>query len=379
MPPASFLIKPASSSCNLRCNYCFYHSVAENRNVNSHGIMNNETAEVLVKKALEYADASCTFAFQGGEPTIAGLDYFRNFVALVSKYNTKKIHVNYVLQTNGLLIDDQWADFLARNKFLVGLSIDGPKDNHDRYRIDANGKGSFSKAINASNLFNKFNVEYNVLCVINSYVANHADKVYNFFKRNGFKHLQFIPCLDPLKEEPGMHDFSLTPEKYTLFLKNIFDQWYDDIMRGEIISIRYFENLISMILGNPPEACSMVGFCLSYFVMEANGGVYPCDFYVTDEWYLGSILDNDFTSLKDCQKSREFTEVSKHIDSACLNCEWNQLCRGGCRRNREPFKDQHPTLNYYCRTYKEFFDYAGDRFFKLARMLSHDCSSKCRC
>ncbi len=331
--------------------------------------MNDETTEALVKKALEYADISCTFAFQGGEPTLAGLDYYKKFVGLVYKYNTKAVKVNYSFQTNGLLINEQWARFLAENKFLVGLSLDGPKDFHDLNRVDAAGKGSFSSVISTSNLFNKFNVEFNILCVIDSYIASHANKVYNFFKRGGYKYLQFIPCLDPLGEAPGMHEFSLTPEKYALFLNNIFDHWYADIMHGDFVSIRYFENLIGLLLGHSPESCGMTGFCTSYFVIEANGGVYPCDFYVTDDWYLGSIFETDFTSLLNCQKSKDFVEVSKHTDPACAECKWHSLCRGGCRRNREPFSSQLPGLNYYCSSFKAFFDYTGDRLMQLSRMF----------
>lgn len=366
MPPLSLLIKPASSNCNLRCKYCFYNSIAENRETSSYGIMRLETLELIIKKAFEYTDSNCTFAFQGGEPTLAGLVFYNNFIELVYKYNIKKVKVNFVLQTNGIEIDEDWAKFLSENKFLVGLSLDGPKDIHDIARLDPQGKGSFNRVMAAAYLFNKHHVDYNILCVVNAYVARHVSKVYNFYKKQGFQYLQFIPCLDPLNEKPGGHQYSLTPERYTQFLKKLFDEWYNDISKGEKISIRYFDNLIGMLMGCPPESCGMSGICTAYFVIEANGGVYPCDFYVLDEWYLGNIHETDFEQLKSSAVAHTFTEVSKYMDPQCTGCKWLSLCRGGCRRSREPFEDGKPVLNYYCQSFKDFFEYSIKRMLKLA-------------
>ena len=219
MPPLSLLIKPASGNCNLRCKYCFYHSIAENRTMPSYGRMTLETLEILVKKALDQADYSCTFAFQGGEPTLAGLDFYCKLIEYVKLYNTKKIKVNYAIQTNGMVIDNEWAKFLHEYNFLVGLSLDGYKDLHDIMRVDVASKGTFNRVMNTVELFNKYKVEYNILCVVNDYLACHVQKAYNFFKKNGFQYLQFIPCLDPLGEIPGGNEYSLTPERYALFLK----------------------------------------------------------------------------------------------------------------------------------------------------------------
>jgi uncharacterized protein len=336
----------------------------------SYGIMSIETLEILVKKALEQAEHACTFAFQGGEPTLAGLDFFRKLIEFEKKYNTKKITINNALQTNGVVIDDEWAKFLADNRFLVGLSLDGPKDIHDAMRVDAKGKGSFSTVMNTVQLFDKYKVEYNILFVVNAYVARHANKIYNFFKKNNFRYLQFIPCLDPLDEEPGGHGYSLTPERFTIFLKNLFDCWYEDIKKGNMISIRYFDNLVGMMLGMKPEACGMIGECSCQFVVESNGSVYPCDFYVLDEWRLGNILEADFDELRNTDNAVRFVGMSRHIDAKCKECTWANLCRGGCRRSREPFKDSKPALNYYCSSYMKFFEYAAHRMEQIAKMIS---------
>lgn len=336
----------------------------------SYGIMAAETLEILVRNSLEYADNSCTFAFQGGEPTLAGLNFFKQLVLLVKKFNTRNIEINYALQTNGLAIDNEWASFLAANKFLVGLSLDGPKDIHDAARFEANGKGTFTRVMNTAAILNRYHVEYNILCVVNSYTARHINQVYRFFKKNNFNYLQFIPCLDPLDENPGEYEYSLTPERYTYFLKRLFDEWYIDMLQGKKISIRYFDNLVGVLMGYPPESCGMSGVCTTYFVIEADGSVYPCDFYVLDGWRLGNIYETGFDGLKNAEASVRFIEGSRYTDPNCRACKWLNICRGGCRRNREPFQAGKPVLNYYCPAYKEFFDYAGERLVKLANMFS---------
>ena len=345
MPPVSLLIKPASSNCNMRCKYCFYHSLAENRNVRSYGIMDIETLEILVEKTLNFSDVTCTFAFQGGEPTLAGLYFFEKLIEFQRKYNKKGIKINNTIQTNGMVIDEEWAKYLSDNNFLVGLSLDGTKDIHDMNRVDSRNKGTFNRVMKTVDLFNKHKVEYNILFVVNSGVARRITKIYNFFKRNGFRFIQFIPCLDPLGEQPGRFPYSLTPERFADFLKTLFDAWYTDIKNGNMISIRYFDNLVGMIMGYPPENCGMSGICQVQFVVEADGGVYPCDFYVLDEWCMGNLKTQELDELRESQAARDFVEVSRYIDPKCRQCKWVNLCRGGCRRNREPFIDDFP--NYF--------------------------------
>jgi uncharacterized protein len=369
MPPANILIKPASSSCNLRCKYCFYHSLSESRTVSSFGIMTGELSLKLIERAYEYASGFCTFAFQGGEPTLAGIDFFKNFVLSAKKLKPKNLQVNFALQTNGMLINEEWAIFLNDNNFLVGLSLDGPKDINDLNRIDAKSGGSFNKIMNTVDLFNRYKVEYNILSVVSNKVAKHVTKIYNFFKKNGFKYLQFIQCLDPLGEEAGGHIYSLTPEMYSEFLKTLFDLWYKDITSNNMISIRYFDNLVTMVMGYPPEACGMSGRCACAFTVEADGSVYPCDFYVTDALRLGNIIDSSLAEMESGKIAKEFIDVSLHVDEKCRQCKWFNICRGGCRRTREPFVDGRPSLNYYCQSYYDFFEYSYDRILYLSRLF----------
>lgn len=369
MPPINLLIKPSSSNCNLRCEYCFYHSLSGKRKVKSYGMMSIETLESLVKKALEYADISCCFAFQGGEPTLAGLDFYKKLIEFEKKYNIKKVKIDYAIQTNGIVINEDWAKFLADNNFLVGLSLDGPKEINDAYRTLANGKGSFHRIFKTIQLFDIYKVEYNILSVVTSFSSEYANKIYSFYKKNNFKYLQFIPCIDPFGTQPGSSEYSLTPIKYAKFLNNLFDRWYDDIQKGNIISIRYFDNLISMAMGYLPESCGMRGICACQNVIEADGSVFPCDFYATDEWCLGNFKDYSFDELKNSDTAVKFIKASEYTDAECKVCKWHRLCYGSCRRYREPFENGKPLLNYFCPAYKKFFEHCGDRIFSLAEQI----------
>lgn len=366
MPDIGLLIKPSSSLCNLRCKYCFYHSLAENREIESYGLMKEAVLEEIVKKALSFADRNLALAFQGGEPTLIGLNFYKKLIEYVDKYNTKGITVNYSIQTNGIVINDEWAEFFGKHKFLVGLSLDGPKEINDLMRVDQKGEGTFNTILKSAALFDKHHVDYNILTVVDASVARHGAKVYNFFKKCGFKYLQFIPCLDPLGEEPGKYPHSLTPQLYLKFLKSVFDLWYNDFMSDDPISIRYFDNLAGIVLGYPPEQCGMQGFCSGQFVVESDGSVYPCDFYVTDEYKTGNLVTDSFEDIIKSQAREDFCKVSYYIDPKCKECDYYRLCRGGCRRNREPVTEDALSLNYYCETYKKFFEYALPKLFDIA-------------
>ena len=225
MPPLNFLIKPASGSCNIRCRYCFYHDIGENRDVASYGVMSYETLETLTRKALEAAEGSCAFGFQGGEPTLAGLGFFRKAVEFQKKYARPGLRVSNAIQTNGMAIDREWAEFLAENHFLVGLSMDGTKEIHDANRVGVKGEGTFSRVLRTAQLLTAKKVDFNILTVVTRQSAPHIGKIYSFFRRSGLRWLQFIPCLDPLGEERGSNPYSLTPEVYAKFLKDLFDLW----------------------------------------------------------------------------------------------------------------------------------------------------------
>ena len=312
------MIKPASSLCNMRCKYCFYHDVTDHRDIKNFGLLTEDCAESLITKALEFADGeSIAFAFQGGEPTIRGLDFYKFFCKTVDKYNKKNSKIYYGLQTNGTLINDEWAKFLQEKDFLVGLSLDGDFDNNS-FRIDDKGQNAFYKIIKASDIFTKHNVQFNILTVLTGRCAENIDVILRYFKKRGFKYLQFIPCLRPFGDDTES-ELYMTVEQYKHFLIHGFNAYVKDYVRGKYTSIRYFDNLVHLYLGNPTEQCGMCGHCTHQFVVEGNGNVYPCDFYCTDEWLLGNINSpsENFDTLAHSEKAIEFLRESLKIKEEC--------------------------------------------------------------
>ena len=367
MPAASILIKPASANCNMDCKYCFYKCLSSHREEYSKGFMKEETLETLVREAIAYADGSLTFAFQGGEPTLAGLDFFQKAVELQQKYNNKKLQIENTIQTNGLLIDEKWARFLGEHRFLVGLSLDGPKKMHDRYRKDAGGQDTFARIMHSVQLLEQYQVDYNVVTVVTNDTAKQASFLYKFWKRNHYPFVQFIPCMDEIKRQDGTQErsiYAVEPEQYGKFLCELFDLWYADFAAGETMDIRMFSNLAQMAAGYPAEECGMNGCCNCYFVVEGDGSVYPCDFYCMDEWKLGTVNDG-FVQMKTSEKAKAFVEASRPVCATCHECSYFSLCRGGCRRWREPFVDGKPGLNQLCSAYRMFFAHAAERMERL--------------
>lgn len=347
MPDISIMVKPASSLCNLRCKYCFYHDVAAKREAYGFGIMDARTARILITKALDYADGRRVyFTFQGGEPTLAGLEFFKYFVNAVNECNTRGSEVYYALQTNGTLIDEDWCAFLKENKFLVGLSLDGDLDGN-RYRTDADGESAFHKAVRAADLMTESGVDFNVLAVVTGHFADHIEEQYDFLVSKGYKYLQFIPCLRPLVD---MSDdpMYLTDKQYAHFLVAAFNRYVRDYIRGAYVSVRGFDNWVNMAGGNLPEQCGFSGRCSRQFVVEANGNVYPCDFYCLDEYRLGNINLMTFEAMAKSQRAEAFLYSSLEMPEKCRHCNYYGLCRaGGCRRQRES--------EDYCEAYKTFF------------------------
>lgn len=360
----SFLIKPASGSCNMKCDYCFYRDEQDNRETKSYGRMDIETSHKLIDLALDSND-SCSFAFQGGEPTLAGLDFFKDFVSYASRKGRDRFSL--AIQTNGFSIDRQWARFFHDNNFLVGLSMDGNKKIHDIYRHSKDGNGSFKNVFRTSEIFKSESVDFNILITVTKDVAKHIDQIHPFFVRNGFRYLQYIPCIDPISDSRGQRDYSLSVELYGEFLCKLFDYYYKAWTMGEYISIRYFDNLVLILSGQRPEACGMSGVCGLNYVVEADGSVFPCDFYVLDGYKLGNIKTNTFKEIDDERDRIGFVDESRKVAEECKVCKYFPLCRGGCKRDRDTFSEKGLSLNYLCPAFKHFFSYAIPALDQMAR------------
>lgn len=368
MPQIHVMIKPASGLCNMRCRYCFYADEMSKRNQASYGIMSTETLECVIREIFHFAEKQCTIAFQGGEPTLAGLDFYRQCIWLEEKYNTKNITVSHALQTNGYALDEQWYSFFARNRFLIGLSIDGIKATHDPYRKGIDGQDTYFHILEKARGLQQAGVDFNILTVVNGRTAPKIRKIYEKYKKLGFDWQQYIACLDPIQEIQGRQEYSLTPRIYGRFLIDLFELWDTDLRQGKQPFIRQFENYIGILMGYPPESCEQRGVCSFQNIVEADGSVYPCDFYVLDGYCLGNLRTDSFQMIEQRRKESGFVENSINHTEECRSCPYFTICRGGCRRHREQ-PGTEPGENYFCESYKMFFDACLPRMREIAARL----------
>lgn len=338
----------------MRCRYCFYADVAARRETASYGIMTRETAEKLVRRAFACADQSgVAFAFQGGEPTLAGAEFYRSFIALVKKYNSRRLPVSYALQTNGYEISDELIDIFKRNGFLLGVSVDGTREIHDALR----GEGTFERAAANIARLKAAGIEFNILCVVTSQVVKRAGEVWDTLS-NMCRYLQFIPCLDGFDGEA--RDYSLTADEYGEFLGEIWRRYERAYRAGHYVYVRDMNNYINIINGAQPEECSLCGVCGGYFLIEADGGVYPCDFYVLDRYRMGNINESSLVKLARGETATGFISESRALPDECRGCKWLWLCRNGCKRHRAAeFAPSGEALfgkTRFCGAFRSFFD-----------------------
>jgi uncharacterized protein len=368
MRPLSLLIKPASGLCNMRCRYCFYADVAEHRETASYGIMTEDCAEDMIRRAFEYASGPVIFAFQGGEPTLAGIGYYRAFVDAVDRLNEKKLPVSYAMQTNGYELSDELCALLRDRRFLVGVSLDGQAAAHDAARIDAAGEGTFRRVNRSIAKLKEYGIDFNILTVVTERTAKNISSVYRYLRSRGFRYVQFIKHVDGFGDAEDPDEWSLSPARYANFLKTAFGYYYDDILAGKYMSVREFDNFVLLASGRPAECCGMNGTCPANLVVEADGGAYPCDFYVLDEWRMGNVKDSPIRDLLESDAAKRFRARSLKIDEECRRCRWFSLCRGGCARYREPAGEDGLRRNKYCESYREFFEWAAPKLATLVRL-----------
>ena len=350
----SFLIKPASSLCNMRCKYCFYYDVSELREIKSYGIMQEEVYQKLIDRSLSYQNENTfvSYAFQGGEPTMAGLSFFKNFCGYVDSKKQPNQEVKYAIQTNGYRLNEEWVAFFKEKNFLVGISLDGYKENHDFFRLNKEQKSTFERVMQSISLLKQYQVDYNILCVLTNTLAKHPLKLYRFFKDNTFDYVQLIPCLPELIESKNTKNkFALTPKMFASFYKQFFRLWLKDLKQGDYMSVTLFDNLIPMFKGIPPMQCGMLGFCSTQFVIEANGNVYPCDFYVLDQYKIGNIIENSIDELYQSPIVKEFLSQEKRMCKDKEKCKYYTICQGNCKRLNITYFDD----NGYC-GYQDFLD-----------------------
>lgn len=377
------MAKPTGSVCNIDCTYCFYlekEALYPERNKNWR--MTDETLETYIQQhiAAQRGD-HVLFAWQGGEPTMMGLDFFRRVVALCAKYaNGKKIE--HALQTNGIVLNDEWASFFAENQFLIGLSIDGPAHLHNQYRVNRAGKGTHEQVVTAMALLKAHNVAFNTLTVVGKHNVGHAREVYDFLLAAGSRHMQFIPLVERMSTEessvlnlvlPGESAATLAPWtvpswQFGEFLNQIFDIW---IQRDvEHVSVQMFDVALAAWTGQPPVLCVHSETCGHAFALESNGDLYNCDHFVYPEHLLGNIHQHSIEEMNNSEQANAFGLAKREtLTPDCRRCDYRFACHGGCPKHRFAVSPTgHPGHNYLCAGYKHFFQHVT-RYMNVWREL----------
>jgi uncharacterized protein len=317
--------------------------------------------EAMIAQLMAQPVPQISIGWQGGEPTLMGIAFFRKALELMEHYGRGQAVANG-LQTNGVLVDRHWAKLFRDYHFLIGLSLDGPESIHNHYRRSHSGGGSWRKAVDAAKLLLDQGVEVNVLTVVNDYSVQFPEEIYVFHKMQNLNFMQFIPCVETDRKDPTrVAPFSVSGESYGKFLCKLFDLWLGDFSGGmPTTSIRFFEALLLQYAGFPPSECTLMEECGNYLVIEHTGDVYACDFFVEPQWRLGNLLENPLPALLNASKQSTFGRLRANLPEDCLHCEWRVQCRGGCTKDRlrDPMSDGR---NHFCQAYKLFFPYADSR------------------
>ncbi|MBN1766358.1 MAG: anaerobic sulfatase maturase [Sedimentisphaerales bacterium] len=362
----TLLIKPAGPDCNLKCRYCFYAGKTGLFGPGRHR-MNDEVLERLVGDYMGQGFAQGHFAWQGGEPTLMGLEFYQKVVELQEVYAGEGQVVGNSLQTNAILLDERWCEFLHEHNFLVGISLDGPQKYHDHYRQDHVGGGTFERVMQGIDNCRKHKVEFNILVLLNDKNVAAPDELFDFFIENDFKYLQFIPCVERDAQTGEITDYSITPKQYGDFMCRIFDRWQEIGPRQ--LSIRMFDSILARLLRGEHTVCKFRRRCNEYVVVEHNGDVFSCDFFVEDRWRLGNIMETPLAELALGKRKDEFARLKRKIGNKCTVCRYGTYCHGGCLKDRIILSDDYSCPDYFCESYQQFFDHTLPRFQILAGEL----------
>lgn len=360
--PFSLLIKPASGECNLRCDYCFYLEKCDLFPSSEPRRMSEETLTAMLTSYFSTPQPNYAFAWQGGEPTLMGLDFFKRVVELQRELAPAGAQITNAIQTNGTLITDAFAEFLAKNRFLVGISIDGPAEIHDRYRLAVSGGATHANVLRGLDKLKAAGAEVNALTVVNDINVSQARTVYQYLKDDlGLRWHQYIPLVE-LDQKGARLPFTITGEQWGRFLNDLFDSWYPDDTRR--VSIRHFDSVLQLLAHGTYAQCTMAGSCSSYVVVEHNGEIYPCDFYVEPELRLGKVDKNGLAAARRTPQEARFAAQKSRWPEECARCPYLMLCSGDCPRMR--LDDGRSLL---CDGWKAFYARNLDTFRSLAQTV----------
>ena len=390
--PFHVMTKPIGPICNLDCTYCYYLHKEELYPKGNKWKMENDCLESYIRQYIDAqpaGTAEVTFAWQGGEPTLLGLDFFQRCVDIQSAHTRPGLKIANTLQTNGVLLDDDWCRFFLKHGFLIGLSIDGPAELHDAYRVDHQGKGSHSKVIAAMRRLKKFGVDFNALVVVNRTNGDHGSRIYRYLRDAGCQFLQFIPIVEragtgrhaegPVGEsavDTPFHEAasavssrSVLPEQFGRFLCDVFDEWIQrDVGR---VFVQIFDQALSAWVGVEPSLCVFRKTCGRALAMEHNGDVYSCDHFVEPAYLLGNLNVIPLEELVNSGQQQDFGDAKlKTLPQYCVNCEVRHACNGECPKNRFlRTPDGEHGLNYLCAGYRLFFNHIDSPMQQMAALV----------
>ncbi len=365
-PLNSVLVKPSGPDCNLGCTYCFYlEKEALFPETKTHR-MSPEVQEELIRQVMQQSGEAVSIAWQGGEPALMGLDFYKRAIELELKYGHGQ-SVGNGFQTNGTLLDREWAKFFKKYDWLIGLSLDGPQHIHDHYRFDKGEHPTWEKVESVAKMLLEEGVAVNAMCCITDYSSDYAEELYNYYKGLGLTWMQFIPIVETDKNDPTKAaPFSLSDEKYGRFLIQLFDLWINDFKNGEpTTSVRHFESVFHSYVGLESPECALMKECGPYVIIEHNGNTYSCDFFVEPRHRLGNIRQNKIIEMLNSKKQDEFGKAKTLLPRKCKFCPWNSKCFGGCTKDRikDPNDQRQPR---FCLAYQMFFEHADAKMRHLA-------------
>ncbi len=391
------MVKPTGALCNLDCDYCYYLSKQELLGKPEEWRISDEVLESFIRQYFEAHNfKEVVFSWQGGEPTLLGLDFFRKVVALEKKYCPPHVHCENDLQTNGTLLDNAWCEFLHEHNFLVGLSIDGPKHLHDAYRKSKSGKGSFDRVFSAAKLLKKHKVHFSTLSCVNRFTAKHPLEIYRFLRdKVGSKRMQFIPIVEPVgfqqvapqrgderhmpllgspRARPGtegsvIEEWSVDPDDWGDFLCRVFDEWHSKDL-GKIY-VNYFEAAVETWMGHISPLCTQSPMCGKGLALERDGSVYACDHYVYPDYRAGNIQEIPLSQMAFSEQQERFGRMKEGLlPEYCRTCEYEFACFGGCPKDRLiKTPEGEPNLNYLCSGWKSYFSHIDKPVQRIVRGL----------
>lgn len=358
------LWKTVSEDCNLACEYCYYSTCGGKPGGEIQRI-EQKVLESFIKDMMQHNKQSASFAWQGGEPLLAGLDFFEEVVYLQQKYAQPHTMIVNSLQTNGTLITKEWAGFFKKHNFLIGVSLDGTEEIHNSRRVYSNGAGSFDQVMRGIRHLKEQLVEFNILTVVHEGNAGKGAEILNFYAEQGFQYIQFIPCMDFRAQQPDMPpNYLITPQEYGQFLCDIFDVWYND--GNPVISERFFDNLFRLHVGYPAESCIHGENCAQTLVLECSGDAYPCDFFINADYILGNAGNDSLGDIVHSPAYENFATLKQRLPEACKSCEYFKFCHGGCPRNRPSLAEAAVVQpDVFCESYRAIYGYSSERMQQI--------------